>query len=463
MPYKLLIVSALLVVVCVLVCVPAFAQEEPGQKPTQEPTQANVWSWAYKTEVRANYRWSEEATLGRPFPPGAQLTTVDPGDNVELNVADVQLDLDYGEWFAARALVHGQALHRRNPTSTDKQVDADELWVRFGAKPEFLDRPDSTSFFLQAGKFPKMERQPVRLLESYGLAATSFNRFEDVQLLIGGTVRRNFYWRAQAANGNPFFMRDPNALAGDNGTRRQVREGRAPELGSGFPILYNAETEDLVFDANHVQFGEGLGYRWQRPDETLGFDAIVFHYSRDMADTVELTGTEYGGDLDFLTVRGSEVGSPIDRGLPVSGNKKEELGARVYGEWHAATAIAQYTTQKVAGLERDPAGGPRQQPRQPLRQPPAVPGRQHHLGLAQIRRRRPRRLHARTGRHRRILDAPHDEGGGAAAVPFERGTGHGALADVRPPRVFCRPSPRRRGEGCTAPVRGECAFGADPH
>lgn len=349
MPYKLSFVFALLAVVWV----PLLAQEAPAQNPTQETRQENVWSWAHKVEIRADYRWSQDAVQPRPFPPGAALTTVDPGDNVELNVASVQLDLDYGEWFAARAIVHGQALHRRNPTSTDRQVDADELWVRLGQKPEFLDRPDGTSFFIQAGKFPKMERQPVRLLESYGLAATSFNRFEDVQILLGGTIGRNFYWRAQAANGNPFFMRDPNALAGDNGTRQQVREGREPELGSGFPILYNAETEDLFFDANHVQFGEALGYRWQRPDETLGFDAIVFHYRREMADTVELTGTVYGGDLDFLTVRGSEVGSPIDRGLPVSGNKKEELGARIYSEWHSATAIAQYTTQKVAGLERE--------------------------------------------------------------------------------------------------------------
>ena len=79
--------------------------------------------------------------------------------------------------LAARAKVHVQAKHRRNPTTTDKQIDADELWVRIGVKPELLERPKGTSLFVQAGKFPKMERQPLRLLESYGLAATSFNRF----------------------------------------------------------------------------------------------------------------------------------------------------------------------------------------------------------------------------------------------------------------------------------------------
>src|SRR6185295_16790601 len=181
-----------------------------------------------------------------------------------------------------------------------------------------------------------------------------FNRFEDVQVLAGGSVGRNLYWRVQLANGNPLFFRDPNALAGDNGTRRQVREGLPPELGSGFPILYNAETEDLFLKNDHLQLGEAVGYRWQRADETLGFDAIAFHYRRDLANTVDLYGTEYGGDLDLLTV--GEAGDVIPvppRGLPVSGRKKEEYGARIYSEWHAATVIAQYTNQTLAGLERE--------------------------------------------------------------------------------------------------------------
>jgi hypothetical protein len=339
MPYKLLS----LVTASLIVCLPLCAQENP----------ASLWSWTYKTEIRADYRWSKDERLARPFPPGAALATPDPGSHLEVNVADLELKLEYCEFFEAYAKVHAQAKHRRNPTTTDKQIDADELWVRFGPKPEILARPEKTSFFVQAGKFPKMERQPVRLLESYGLAATSFNRFEDVQLLIGGTVGRNFYWRAQAANGNPLFMRDPNALAGDNGVPDQILRGEQPELGSGFPILYNAETEDLVFDTSHMQLGEALGYRWQREDETMGFDVIVFHYKRDLADTVKLTGTVYGGDLDLLVVKGSEVGSAIDRGLPITSDNKEEYGARFYGEWGNATAIAQMTWQDVAGLKRE--------------------------------------------------------------------------------------------------------------
>ncbi|HEX7705196.1 MAG TPA: hypothetical protein VF701_01945 [Thermoanaerobaculia bacterium] len=329
-----------LLVIAVVVCSPLSAQENDG------------WFWGHRTEIRGNYRWSKEERIARPFPPGAALATPDPGGHIELNVADLQLDLGYGKWLAARAKVHVEAKHRRNPTTTDRQVDADELWVRLGPNPEFLSRPAGTSLFLQAGKFPKMERQPVRLLESYGLAATAFNRFEDVQLLLGGTVGRNLYWRVQASNGNPLFMRDPNALAGDNGVPAIFR-GEKPKLESGFPILYNAETEDLAFNTSNVQLGEALGYRWQSDDESRGFDLIVFHYRRDLADTVKLTGTGYGGDLDLLVVKGSEVGLTFDVGLPITTDTKEEYGTRLYGEWGNATVVAQMTWQNVAGLERE--------------------------------------------------------------------------------------------------------------
>jgi len=195
----------LLTALCICAAVPLVAQQ-------------NTWTWDTKLEVRANYRDSEHDAfpLRFPFPPdflpvGAKTgfeETVDAGNHFELSVAQIRLDVAYGKWFAAHAQVHGQDKYRRNPTSEDRKIDADELWIRFGDKPEFFERPEGTSFFAQFGKAPKMERQPVRLLESYGLAATSFNRFEDIQALVGGTIGRNFYWRFQAANGNPFFMRD---------------------------------------------------------------------------------------------------------------------------------------------------------------------------------------------------------------------------------------------------------------
>ena len=304
----------------------------------------DTWTWSHRLELRGDYRWSADERFNRPFPAGAVLATPDPGHHVELNAADLQLDLGYGDWLGDRVKAHGYAKHRSNPTSADRTADIDELFVRIGPNPQFLERPAGTTFFAQAGKFPKMERQPVRLLESYGLAATSFNRFEDVQVLVGGTIGRNLYWRVQAANGNPVFMRDPNALAGDNGVRGDA------EFGAGFPILYNAETEDLFFRSEHVQIGEALGYRWQRDDQTLGFDLIVFHYERQMADTEELTGTFYGGDLDLFAL--DEVGRP-DLRLPFTTDQKEEYGARLYGEWHGLTSTVQFTKQNLAGMQRE--------------------------------------------------------------------------------------------------------------
>jgi hypothetical protein len=316
--------------------------------------------WTYKTriELRANYRDSKEEAfpLKFPFPasflPVGQkvgfMETVDAGTHAELSVAQVRLDLGYRDWFAAHAQLHAQDKYRRNPTSEDRKVDADELWLRVGPKPEFLARPERTSVFLQMGKFPKMERQPIRLLESYGLAATAFNRFEDVGFMAGGSVGRNLYWRVQATSGNPLYFRDPNALAGDNGIKELLTLNPDPRLKSGFPILYNTETEGYFLKNDHVQYGEGLGYRWQNDAQTFGFDAIAFHYRRKMSPRDQLTGTFYGADIDLLDQIEGVPGS----GLPIHGDRKQETGARIYVEWKGLTSTIQGTKQDAAGLYR---------------------------------------------------------------------------------------------------------------
>ena len=333
-----------------VVCVPlvAFAQQQ------------NVWTYGLKVEVRANDRNSNEAKfpLRTPFPPEnlpiGQKTgfeeTVNAGNHAELSVANIQLDAGYGQLFAARVKFHAQDKYRRNSTTEDRQTDADELWIRFGPKPDFLDRTPGTSFFIQAGKAPKMERQPTRLLESYGLASTAFNRFEDVRLLGGGSVGRNLYWRLDLANGNPFYFRDPNALAGDNGVSALLQPNPDPPLKSGFPILYNAEVEGYFFNTSHLQFGQGVGYKWQRDDQTFGFDVLAFHYKRTMPFEEDLTGTFYGADIDLLD--GPEVPG-LHFGLPIHGDNKEETGGRLYLEWHGLTTNAQYTHQEAAGLGRN--------------------------------------------------------------------------------------------------------------
>ena len=315
----------------------------------------DAWTLRYRVELRANYRNSKEQIfpLKTPFPSEllpvgktvGSMETVNAGRHGELSVAQVRLDAAYGNLFAAHAQLHAQDKYRRNPTSEDRQTDADELWMRFGPRPDFFERPNGSTIFLQMGKFPRMERQPIRLLESYGLAATSFNRFEDVGFMAGGTVGRNLYWRLQGTSGNPFYFRDANALAGDNGIRELRLAHPDPHLKSGFPILYNTETEGYFLKTDHVQFGQGLGYRWQNEAQTFGFDAIAFHYRRSMSDAETLTGTFYRGDLHFLH-------GVFGFSLPIDGGIKEETGARIYSEWHGLTVIAQGTKQLVAGLHR---------------------------------------------------------------------------------------------------------------
>jgi hypothetical protein len=319
--------------------------------------QTDGWTFRTRLELRANYRDSNEAKfpLRFPFPPSflpvGQTVgfeeTVNSGRHGELSVAQIRLDANYGSVFATHLQLHGQDKYRRNPTSEDRQTDADEMWIRLGPKPDFLERPSRSSLFLQMGKFPKMERQPIRLLESYGLAATAFNRFEDVGFMGGGTIGRNLYWRLQGTTGNPLYFRDPNALAGDNGIKELLTPNPNPRLKSGFPILYNTETEGYSLRTDHVQFGQAIGYRWQNDAQTYGFDAIAFHYRRSMADEEHLTGTFYGADLDLLN--GPEG---FNISLPVHGRRKEETGARIYAEWRHLTAIGQFAKQLFAGLYR---------------------------------------------------------------------------------------------------------------
>src|SRR5438128_3083561 len=156
-----------------LATLPILAQEaEPAPAKPQ-------WRFRTRFELRGNYRSSneEKVQLRFPFPPdflpvGQKFgfeETVNQGSHAELSVIQLRLDAEYGKLFAAHAQIHAIDKYRRNPTSDDKKFDADEMYLRLGPKPDILDRPDGTSFFIQAGKFPHMERQPIRMLESYGL------------------------------------------------------------------------------------------------------------------------------------------------------------------------------------------------------------------------------------------------------------------------------------------------------
>jgi len=313
------------------------------------------WKAAWRLDIHTNYRDSNDERFQLRFPFGPDnlpvgqefgfMETVDAGSHFEASLVSLVLDLEHGDTFAARVKVDAIDLYERNPTSTDRKVDLDEAWVRFGEKPDRLRLPSGTSFFLLAGKAPKMERQPVRLLESYGLASTAFNRLEDTQIQIGGSIGRNLYWRGQYSSGNPVFFRDSNALAGDNGLPELLGKNPDPDLKSGFPILYDAEVEDYFFDDANPEVGAALGWLQEAGDQSWAFDFMTFWYARDLAETVELEGTFYGGDIDLFDAAGF--------GVPLDGDRKEEAGARVYAEWHKLSVFAIYVEQTIAGLDRE--------------------------------------------------------------------------------------------------------------
>src|ERR1043165_1372143 len=147
------------------------------------------WTFGTRIELRANYRDSKEAkrALAFPFPPSflpvgqttGFLETVNAGRHTELSVAQIRLDADYGNWFAAHAQLHGQDKYRCNPTSEDRKTDADELRLRGGQKPESLAqlpaqdtpgrnrtseerRTDADGLWLRVGQKPESLARPEK-------------------------------------------------------------------------------------------------------------------------------------------------------------------------------------------------------------------------------------------------------------------------------------------------------------
>ncbi len=303
------------------------------------------------TELRLGARWSEDDRfpLSFPFPaefvpvgePNVALQTVSPGASLEINKASLLLDVDLPRGISAHTRVDFVDLYDRNPTSTDKWVDVDEAWIAFGKKYSSLAPLPGNSFYGLLGKAPKFERQPFRRLDSYGLVSTAFNRLPDMQLQVGGSLGSHVYFFGQVSNGNPLFMRDPNALAGDNGTAAPPAPD--PRLHTGFPMLYHAEVEDLAFD-DRMELGGGAGLRWAEVGRNVGLDLLGFYYRTRLSERARLNGTLYEGDLDILDVGGLS--------LPVSGDRREEMGANLDVRLGEFSAFAQVVKEEAAGLPR---------------------------------------------------------------------------------------------------------------
>jgi len=315
-----------------------------------------AWRYAVDLETKAHFRHSESSRfpVDFPFPPELLppdpepvfLETVDPGSHVEVSVFTLYTNITHGDDFQAHAKVDVIDKHDRNPTSGDRKVDLDQAWLRYGQVTPPATLANGQGGYIKIGKFDKLERQNDRHLESYGVVSTAFNRFEDLGVEFGADLGRYFYVRGSITQGNPLFFRDPNALAGDNGTIEFLQPGVEPEFNTGFPIIYDAEVEGFNFD-NGPEFGAAAGFRYADAAGRNAVDVMIYGYLRELEETRELEGTFYGGDLDFL--RGPFNEFPVP-GL--QGDDKEEIGANLRLYLGGFSLFGQFVDQEVASLPR---------------------------------------------------------------------------------------------------------------
>ncbi len=307
-----------------------------------------------KLEVRGHHRSSEDLSLQAPFPPDTFQRTVDPGDSSEISRITLFSKVQFSESWLMLSKLDLVDLYERNPTTSDREIDIDTLIFRYGTKHTHGLLPEETSYYAQIGKFGKFERQEDRHLESYGLISTAFNRLEDTGLEFGVDLPQGFYGKLSYTTGTPLFFRDPNALAGDNGVEF-ASDPEDPDHNSGMLILYDAEVEDFDLSEN-PETSVGLGYRWLNDEGSTRINALIHHNERELADTIELEGTGYGGDLDLLQVVPSElppdtISAPV--GFVLDGDKKTESGLTLWLYHQNFAMFSQYVTQDIAGQERD--------------------------------------------------------------------------------------------------------------
>ncbi len=314
-------------------------------------------------ELKANLRSSDQIRFrsGFPFPegvstngnPGVFIETVEEGEHAEVSLASVAGNWKFADNWQLQFKVDAIDLYDRNPTSGDNKIDIDALILRYGQKSEAAKIPLSNDYYAQLGKFKKFEQQRERRTESYGVVSTAFNRFEDSGIEAGFDLRSGVYGRASLTTGNPVFIRDVNALAGDNGTEEFRNAGTGSvntRFNSGIVTLYDAEVEGFDL-SSEPEIGVGLGYRWNSLDKNRRFDILVHHYERELAETRELTGTFYGGDLDLLDL--SEVLRTEGARLPFEGDDKSESGLTAWYNAGDFSIFSQYVSQDLAGLDRD--------------------------------------------------------------------------------------------------------------
>ncbi|MEW6365305.1 MAG: hypothetical protein AB1714_11805 [Acidobacteriota bacterium] len=345
-----------LVVVCSVVLASPTASgsgaEEPQALISASPDENGTDRFRIMAEVKLHLRDSAavEVKDAFPFPPdfippgqdGVYLRTPDAGTSLDISNLALIGEADLTPDIKGRVRVHILDLYNRNPTSSDDRIALREAWVQFGHRYDPLKATPRSSFYALLGKAPRFNRQTTRRLESYGLWGTAVGRLEQVQLQLGGSTGKAVYWRVHLANGNPVFFRDPNALAGDNGTPERVPGAVDPIYQSGFPILYDTKAGDV---SGRFEGGAGLGVRVLGADEKTGIDVLGWYFSRRLADRARIQGTYYGGEIELLQGAGIS--------LPITSRDKKERGLNAEGKWRGMHVFAQYIRQDIAGLVRD--------------------------------------------------------------------------------------------------------------
>ncbi len=302
-----------------------------------------------KGEVKLHFRDSDDVSVRIGSMGGMDVfeRTVDPGGSFEVSTVNLIGEGELTKDLFAKVQIHFIDLYNRNPTSTSDEVRVREAWLRFGRRADGLKLPEGTTFYLQAGKAPRFAKQLTRRLESYGLWGTAVNRFEEIGAEAGGSLGKHVYWRAAVANGNPLFMRDPNALAGDNGTPDRTNLDRLDDspYNSGFPILYDAQANDSLQDGK-AQGGGGLGLRFASEDGRRGIDLLGWVFHRKLAARVPIEGTIYGGDIDMV--------DDVPPGTPgwLEDDDKTEAGVNLEARWERFSVFGQWVRQDIGGLVR---------------------------------------------------------------------------------------------------------------
>lgn len=314
---------------------------EPAE-PAPSPQPAQPARFRLGLELDTNFRHSDDVRNGFHIPGVPAQETVDPGSHAEVSDVALLADYDPAPLWHAHLRFAGVNLYYRNPTSTDRQYDLAELWVRFGREAGAAQVPEHPGVYVKLGKFARPDRQQDRHLQSYGLVGTAFDLFEDAGVEAGADLGRHVFVKAAVTQGNPLFVRDTNVLAGD--TPDLLVPGSGARLNSGLTILYDAHVEHVDFA--HPEAAAYLGWRLGEPGGATGLELMAWGRRRTLAASEELPGSPLGGDLATL----APLGTPI---LPFRGNGKQEVGAdlRLY-QASGLSLFAEIVDQLVAGLGR---------------------------------------------------------------------------------------------------------------